>query len=429
MRENAERAGAEGLRRYWPLDPEVTYLNHGAFGACPWPVLRAQDEWRARMERQPVTFHDTELEGHLDHARARLGEFVNAEADDMAFVPNATIGINTVINALDFELGDEILSVDHEYNAVLNTIRRKGAQTSAKLVLAAVPFPVDSPDQVTEAILARVTPRTKLAVISHVTSPTGLVFPIARIVAALAERGVDTLVDGAHAPGMVAVDVTALGAAYYAGHCHKWLCAPKGAAFLHVRRDRQGGIRPLITSHGANSPRRTRSRFRLEFDWTGTADPTAALSIPAALDFMATLEPGGWPQIMARNHRQALAGRHAVLDAIGGAPLAPDEMIGSMAAIAIPIDISPGPAEPAADADPGATYPLDPLHEALINEDGVEVPVYAWPHTPSDKGPRRRLLRVSAQLYNEPADYDRLASALVARQHRRAVEPDPLTKE
>ncbi|MEP7158506.1 MAG: aminotransferase class V-fold PLP-dependent enzyme [Chloroflexota bacterium] len=415
MREQGERAVAVGLRRYWPLDPAVTYLNHGSFGACPWPVLRAQDEWRSRMERQPSMFHGTELEGHLDHARTRLGEFVNADADDMAFVPNATIGMNTVINALDFEPGDEILSVDHEYNAVLNTIRRKGAQTGARLVVANVPFPLRTPDEVSEAILARVTPRTKLAVVSHVTSSTALVFPIAEIVAALAERGVDTLVDGAHAPGMVPLDVTALGAAYYAGHGHKWLCAPKGAAFLHVRRDRQAHIRPLITSHGANSPRRARSRFRLEFDWTGTADPTAALSLPAALDFMAKLEPGGWPQIMARNHQLALHGRQALLDAIGGAALAPDEMIGSMAAVAVPNDLSPGPVEPAADADPGATYPFDPLHEALINEDGIEVPVYAWPHTPADGAPRRRLLRVSAQLYNEHADYDRLASALVAR--------------
>jgi isopenicillin-N epimerase len=419
----------EGLRRYWPLDPEVIYLNHGAYGACPMPVLRAQDEWRSRMERQPSLFHGTELEGHLDHARARLGEFVHADADDMAFVPNPTIGINTIINALDFEPGDEILSDDHEYNAVLNTIRRRAAQTGAEAVVAAVPFPVTSPDEVFEAILARVTPRTKLAVISQVTSPTALVLPIARIVAALAERGVDTLVDGAHAPGMVPVDVTALGAAYYTGHCHKWLCAPKGAAFIHVRRDRQELIRPLITSHGANSPRRARSRFRLEFDWTGTADPTAALSIPAALDFMATLVPGGWPEIMARNHRLALAGRAALREALGTAALAPDEMVGSMAAVAVPNDVSPGPAEPAADSDPSATYPLDPLHEALINEDGVEVPVYAWPHTPADGGPRRRLLRVSAQLYNEPADYERLASAFAARLHRRAIEPDPLAQE
>lgn len=408
---------AEGLRRYWPLDPGVTYLNHGAYGACPTPVLRAQDEWRSRMERQPSMFHGTELEGHLDHARARLGEFVNADADDMAFVPNPTIGMNTVINALEFAPGDEILSVNHEYNAVLNTIRRKAAQTGAKLVLAAVPFPVSGPDDVFDAILARVTPKTKLAVISQVTSPTALVFPIARIVAALADKGVDTLVDGAHAPGMVEVDVTGLGAAFYTGHCHKWMCAPKGAAFLHVRRDRQERIRPLITSHGANSPRRARSRFRLEFDWTGTADPTACLSIPAALDFMATLEPGGWPQIMARNHRQALAGRQAVMAALGTSPVAPDEMIGSMAAVAVPNEVSPGPAELAADADPNATYPLDPLHDVLINEDGIEVPVYTWPHTPADGGPRRRLLRVSAQLYNEQADYDRLAAALSARRH------------
>jgi isopenicillin-N epimerase len=411
--EIAPRAG--DLRRHWLLDPEVTYLNHGAYGACPAPVLHAQDEWRARMERQPSQFHGTDLEGLLDHARARLGEFVNADADDMAFVPNPTIGINTIINALEFEPGDEILSVDHEYNAVLNTIRRRAGQTGASLVLARVPFPVTSADAVFDAILERVTPRTKLAVISHVTSPTALVFPIARLVAALTEKGIDTLVDGAHAPGMVEVDITRLGAAYYTGHGHKWLCAPKGAAFIHVRRDRQALIRPLITSHGANSPRTGRSRFRLEFDWTGTADPTAALSIPAALDFMASLAPGGWTEIRTRNHLLALAGRAAVMAALGTTPVAPDEMIGSMAAVAVPDEVRPAPADPPAGADPDATYPLDPLHDALINEDRIEVPVYTWPHTPADGGPRHRLLRVSAQLYNEPADYEKLASALAAR--------------
>jgi len=410
-----ERVTDEGLARYWAIDPDVTYLNHGAYGACPWPVLRAQDEWRTRMERQPTQFNGTDLEGHLDHARGRLADFLHADTDDLALVPNATTGVNTILAALDFAPGDEILTTDHEYNACLNAIRRVAGRTGAQAVVAAVPFPVASPDEVVEAIVGRVTERTRLAVLSHITSPTGLVFPVARLVAALADRGIDTIVDGAHAPGMVALDVTTLGAAYYAGNCHKWLCAPKGAGFVHVRRDRQERIRPLVTSHGANSPRRNRSRFRLEFDWTGTSDPTAYLAIPAALDFFTALVPGGWAEVIERNHRLVLVGRQKLLDVLGSGPAAPAEMIGSIAAVELSDDISPGPAEPAGDADPSATYPLDPLHEALIYEDAIEVPVYAWPHTPADGSPRRRLLRVSAQLYNTPADYDRLAAALAAR--------------
>ena len=285
------------LLRYWPLDPDVTYLNHGSFGACPWPVLRVQDEWRARLEREPVQFMDTELEGQLDRARARLAEFLNADPDGLAFVANATTGVNTVLRSLEFAAGDEILTTDHEYNACLNTIRYVADRSGAAAVVANIPFPLESAQQVVDAIVERVTERTKLAVISHITSPTGLVFPAAQIVAALAQRGVDTLVDGAHTPGMLALDIGAINAAYYTGNAHKWLCTPKGAAFLHVRADRQERIRPLVISHGANSPRGDRSLYRLEADWGGTADPTAFLTIPAALDFMAGLLPGGWAEL------------------------------------------------------------------------------------------------------------------------------------
>ena len=404
-----------GLKRHWLLDPAVTYLNHGAFGACPRPVLRAQDEWRTRMESHPIQFHDVELEGHLARARERLGELIHAQASDLAFVPNATTGVNTVLASLEFAPGDEILTTDHEYNACLNAARRGAARHGASVVVAALPFPTSSPDEMAAALLERVTPRTRLLLISHVTSPTGIRLPVERLVPELAQRGIDTLIDGAHAPGMLALDIDALGAAYYTGNCHKWLCAPKGAGFLHVRRDRQALIHPLVTSHGANSPRSDASLFRLEFDWTGTADPTAYLSIPAALDFIGGLLPGGWPEVMRHNHELAIAGRDRLLRVVGGSPLAPDEMLGSLAAIEIPDSIAPAPEPPAADADPNATYPFDPLRDALSAEDRIEVPVFTWPHTPADSAPRRRLLRVSAQLYNEPADYDRLASALAAR--------------
>jgi isopenicillin-N epimerase len=214
---------------------------------------------------------------------------------------------------------------------------------------------------------------------------------------------------------MLALDLTALGAAYYTGNCHKWLCAPKGAGFLHVRRDRQAQVHPLVTSHGANSPRADESLFRLEFDWTGTSDPTAYLSIPAALDFVAGLVPGGWPEVVDRNHKLVLVGRQKLLAVLGGSPLAPESMLGSLAAVELSDAVKPGSIPPEATADPHSTYPLDPLRDALSDEDAIEVPVFTWPHTPADAAPRRRLLRISAQLYNSTADYDRLAAALSAR--------------
>lgn len=407
----ARQLGRDGFARFWPLDPTVTYLNHGSYGACPWPVLRAQSEWRKRMEREPVRFLSGELEGHLDRARGRLAEFLGADPEDLAFVPNATTGVNTVLSSLDFRAGDEILATDHEYNACLNAIQATAERAGGRAVVAHIPIPVRSSEEVFDAIVSRAGPRTRLALISHFSSSTAVIFPIERIVAELAERGIDTLVDGAHT-ALAPVDLKRLGAAYYAGNAHKWMSAPKGAGFLHVRRDRQGLIRPLVISHGANSPRTDRSRFRLEFDWTGTIDPTAYLAIPAAIDFFAALLPNGLSQAMDINRQVALAGRQRLLDVLGTPALAPEFMIGSMAAVELPADFPPQVMEPPADAPPGSTWPMDPLHDVLIDAHAIEVPVYAWPHTPISGSQRRRLLRISAQLYNEPAQYDRLAVVL-----------------
>jgi isopenicillin-N epimerase len=247
-------------------------------------------------------------------------------------------------------------------------------------------------------VLSRVTERTRLALLDHVSSPTGIVFPIARLVGELASHGVDTIVDGAHAPGMVPLDLEAIGAAYYSGNCHKWLCAPKGSAFLHVRRDRQPQIRPLAISHGANSPRRDRSPFRLEFDWTGTADPTPFLCVPAAIEFMASLLPGGWPAAMAHNRQVTLDARRRLCHVLGIPVPSPDEMIGSLASIPLPDGVT----DP-----PGAPARRDVLQDRLFARFGIEVPLMRWPAPPS------RLVRISAQLYNAPADFAKLAEALV----------------
>jgi isopenicillin-N epimerase len=390
--------------RLWSLDPDVTFLNHGSFGACPVPVQQAQQRFRDRMEREPVRFLSRDLVPLLDEARAALAAFVGASADDLAFVPNATTGVNTVVRSLRFGAGDEILVTDHAYNACRNAVDAAAAAAGARVVVAPIPFPLAAAGEVVTALAARVTPATRLALVDHVTSPTGLVLPLALVVAALGARGVDVLVDGAHAPGMVPLDLRALGAAYYTGNCHKWICAPKGAGFLYVRGDRRADVHPLVVSHGANSPRTDRSRFHLEFDWAGTYDPSAYLAVPEALRVIAAARPGGWPEVMAENRRAALAARRMLCDALGTPPPCPEDMIGSLASVRIPADAR----TPSAPVAMSLHRLVDPLQSALFERYAIEVPVMTWP------APPRRLLRISAQLYNRPEDYQRLGEALRA---------------
>jgi isopenicillin-N epimerase len=391
------------LARHWSLDPATTFLNHGSFGATPRAVLAAQSAWRERMEREPVAFFARDLEPALDEARAALGAFIGADPEALAFVPNATAGVNTVARSLELTAGDEVLALDHEYPAVRNALDAAVTAAGGRLVIAPLAFPGTTPELARDAVLDAVTARTRLVVVDHVTSATALVLPIAEIVAELADRGIDTLVDGAHAPGMLALDVDAIGAAYYTGNCHKWLCAPKGSAFLHVRADRRDRVRPLSISHGATSPRTDRTRFRLEHDWTGTLDPTAWLTVPDAIRFGATLMPGGWPALIARNRELAIGARDRLCAALGVAPPAPDAMLGSMTSI--PLPTAPG-SLPAA----GRSIYDDPLHAALQRH-GIQVALSPWPLDPAAPDVRR-LLRVSAAAYVSLEDVERLAAVL-----------------
>jgi isopenicillin-N epimerase len=330
-------------------------------------------------------------------ARRALGAFVSADPDDLAFVPNATSAVNLVLRSLGFQPGDEILATNHGYRACLNAAQFAAERAGARLVVARVPFPLPGPESVVEAVLDAVTPRTRLAVLDHVTSPTGLVFPIERLVAELGARGVDVLVDGAHALGMLPLDLARLGAAYYTANAHKWLCAPKGAAFLHVRRDRQQGIRPLVISHGASSPRSDVSRFRLEADWTGTDDPSPHLCIPDCLRFLESLTPQGIPGLMERNRALAHEARRQLADMLGIALPCPETMLGSLASLPLPD----------APSDAGAGYlEIDPLQRSLWDRHRIEVPVMAWPRAP------HRLIRISAQAYNTFPQYEALGRAL-----------------
>ena len=378
-------------REQWLLDPNVTYLNHGSFGACPRPVLDEQQRWRERLERQPVRFMVDVLEPELDRVRCELAARFGVEPEGVAFVANATTGVATVLGSLHLEPGDEIVVTNHGYAACSNVVQRAAAASGARVVVANVPFPLAGPAFVEHALLESVSERTRLVIVDHVTSATALVFPVERIVAELERRGIDTLIDGAHAPGMLPLDVSTLGAAYYVANFHKWCCAPKGAAMLHVRADRRDGIKPLVASHGMTSQRRDRSRYQLEFDWTGTSDPSAFLSVPAALRFLDGLVPGGLPALSERNRALALAGRELVGQSLGLKAPCPDEMIGAMATLPLP------------DAGPGSALALN---RALLDKYAIECFTLDWPR------PESRVIRLCAQAYNELSEYERLAQAV-----------------
>jgi isopenicillin-N epimerase len=390
------------LAAHWTLDPSVVFLNHGSFGATPRPVLAAQDEWRARMEREPVAFFARDLEPALDEARGALGRFVGADPDDLAFVTNATTAINVVAAGLPLEAGDEVVVTDHAYPAARNALGAAADRSGARLVTAEIPYPGTTDPSARSAVLAAVGPRTRLVLLDHVTSPTALVLPVASLVAELAERGVDVLLDAAHSPGMLELDLQAIGAAYTAGNCHKWLCAPKGSGFLHVRRDRQDRVRSVVVSHGATSTRTDRSRFRLEHDWTGTLDPTAWLAVPAAIEFGASLVPGGWAALRERGHRLALEARDRLCDVLDLPTPVPDDMVGSM--VTVPM--------PPTDEPPRDETEEDRIGAAILAA-GVRVAVGSWPQRPT-RAPWRRLLRVSAAPYTGADDLDALVRAVAS---------------
>ncbi len=391
----------------WRFAPGLVYLTHGTFGATPVPVLEHQRRLVDDLEADPIQVLDREFEARRDGARLEVAQFLGADPEGVVVVPNATTGVSTVLRSLRLRPGDELLTDDHEYNAVLNAIRLAADDAKARVVIARIPLPIRHPEEVVEALLARVTPRTRLAVVSHVTSPTGLVFPIETIVRELDRLGVDTLVDAAHAPGQVPVDVDALGAAYWTGNGHKWLCGPKVSGVLAIRADRRRGIRPLVTSHGWNDLREAEERHPLwrEFDWQGTADPTAFLSLPEAIRVVGALHPDGWPGVMAENHAFALDARRRLEAELGVEPIAPESMVGAFASVRVPALAS--------DAEAAA------LSKALHDGPRIEVPFPGWPvrgarERTADE-PRQILIRVSAQRYNEPADVDALLAELAAR--------------
>ena len=381
---------------FWRLDPDVIHLNHGSFGATPAPALEEQRRLRDAMESNPTRWFLEDYQHALDEARSKVAGFVGAESAALGFVNNATEGVNSVLRSLEAYLkpGDEIVVTDHDYNACRNAAAVTAARTGARVVPAAIPFPLQSAREVTDSILGMVTDRTRLLMIDAVTSPTALVFPLDEIVRAL-EPEVQVMVDAAHAPGMIDFDLTTMGASYVTANCHKWMCAPKGSALLYVREDRRDRIYPAVISHGYNGGWPAEGgHLHTQFDWTGTDDPTAWLATPAALDAMAGLHPEGWDGVRRTNQELCRTARDMLVDLLGIEAPAPDGMIGAIASVPLPRT----PLE-------GGTI-FNPLMATLRDRWDIEVMVMSWPD------PSASLLRVSTQQYNTVEDIKRLVEAV-----------------
>ncbi len=385
------------LRNHWELDGDTVFLNHGSFGACPSFIIEEQIRWIRKLEKEPVRFFEREYPELIEGVRDTLANFLNCEADDLALVTNATSGINTVLRSLRFEKGDELLVPDHAYQACRNALDYVSEKWGANTTVCQLPFPVSHSDEIIDCILSSVTPNTKLAMLDFVTSPTGYVLPIKRLVKELQARGVDVLLDAAHAPGMVDLDIKNINAAYTCGNCHKWLCTPKGSAFLHVRKDKQSEIHPLAISHGMTFPLEDATRFRHEFDWVGTHDPSPWLTIQKSIEEYPKLIASDWSGVRKHNHNLVIKGRNLIADALQIEPPCPDDMIGAISTLKLP------------NSDTKQGIPLykpDPLHERLLDDFGIQVPVWAWP------SPYGRYIRISAQLYNHIDEYRYLAEVL-----------------
>jgi isopenicillin-N epimerase len=377
----------KAIRSEWLLDEDVIFLNHGSFGACPRSVLGVQREWQERMEAEPVRFMTRELPPHLDLARAELAAFVGSRVEDLAFAHNATDGANAVLRSLlpTFKPGDELLTTSQAYRAVRQTMVYVAGLSGATVVDAAVPFPIADAEEVTRAIACAITPRTAFAVIDHITSPTGVIFPIKQIIALFKERGIPVLIDGAHTPGQIPLNLDTLGADYYVGNCHKWLYAPKGAALLWVDKKHQSKIHPTVISHYLGAG------YQTEFGWTGTQDPSAFLSVPAGIEFHRKLAAAGSHEY---TRKMLLGARNAITTALGVPIAAPEDMLANLCTFMLP-------------NDPDATDEhVQHLHDALFNEYRIEVPAM--------NANGKLCVRASSQVYNDRSDFDVLKTALVA---------------
>jgi len=376
----------------WTFPDGVTYLNHGSFGPAPQSVQQERHKWTDRLEQQPMQFFLREAEQRLDDACTQLGRFVGVPGKDLIFVDNATFGMNVVAASIGLRPGDEVLLTDHEYGAVVRLWRRRCQEAGAKVITAELPLPMHSRQDIVDAVVSRVTPNTRLIVVSHVTSPTAVILPVADICREARSRGIAVCIDGPHALGMLPLSLRDIGCDFYTASCHKWLCAPFGSGFLYVSPPWQGRVRPAVVSWG-RSLSGGQPSWKDDFRWIGTRDPAAFLAVPKAIEFLNNIGPSLFRK---RGYELATEARRRVEDMTGLTAFVPEspDWLGTMAAVSLPELNVPTP----------PPWLCDPLQRALWDRFQIEAPVAHWKDW--------RLLRVSCHLYNDRDDLDRLMEAL-----------------
>jgi isopenicillin-N epimerase len=374
------------IKDQFMIDDEVIFLNHGSFGACPRPVFEAYQNWQAKLEKQPVDFLGRQAERLMANAREQLAAYLNTGADNVVYFPNPTTAINMVARSLDLKAGDEILTTDHEYGAMDRTWRFLCDKSGAVYVKHRIPIPVSNHEDFVEAIWEGVTPRTRVIFISHITSPTALIFPVEEICRLAREAGITSIIDGAHAPGQIAVDLNSIDADIYTGACHKWLCAPKGSAFLYARPEMQPILEPLVVSWGYEALEPGPSQFIDYHEWQGTRDLAAFLSVPRAIQFQ---KENHWDEIRLRCHQMAVNAYIEINKITNLEPISPNgpEWFRQMVAVRLPESTDP-----------------EALKQRLYEEYSIEVPFYTWNEMP--------IIRLSFQAYNQPGDLEILLHAL-----------------
>ena len=369
------------LAEQYLLDPDVVYLNHGSFGAVPRPVFDSYQHWQRELDANPSHFVGRRAPELLAAAREKLGGFINASANDLTFVPNVTYGLNIVARSLDLKEGDVVLTTDHEYGAIDRTWRFNCEKSGAQLVNQPISVPVADPANVVEQIWAGVNENTSVISMSHITSPSALILPVEEICRRAREAGIITVIDGAHAPGQLDVDMEEIGADFYCGNCHKWLSSARGAGFLHARPERQSLLEPLVVSHGWDREEPGPSKFQDYFTWVGTIDPAAYLSVPAAIDFH---QHNDWGSVRLACKEILKETEERILAMSGLPPISPTSMWSQMRLVLLPGKVE--------------------SYQRLWEEDRIVVPVGQHRGQPD--------VRISVQAYNSPADLEKLILAL-----------------
>jgi len=382
--------------KHWQLNSNLVFLNHGSFGATPKIVLQKQSEYRTQMELDPVRFMIDDLENLLWNSKEQLALLVGAKAKDLVFVNNATTGVNTVLFNLKIKQGDEFLTHNHAYGACKNALVHYAEKHGINVQVAEVPFPLNSEDEIIEAFVKKINNKTRFALIDHITSATGLIFPVKKLTGILQEKGIEVLIDGAHAPGMIDLNLEDIGAEYYTGNCHKWVCSPKGSAMLHVRSDKQANFHPVFTSHTYDKPVGEK-RWSSQFIWAGTSDFTPYISIGDAIQFGGSLM-NDWQTLRAHNHDLTIKGRNILLKVLDVPAPVPDHMLGSLSTIPLPF---------AYEQPSHFFHNTHPFGKTLYDQFKIQIPIHAWPENNT-----RMWIRISAQTYNSIEQYEYLGEAL-----------------